>query len=233
MPVNNPSTRNTQQVAVRELDFGQRAILPDSPYRRAMVRACAVALAVHAIALLVLIGAQRFHAVRVGPEAPPREGISAFVFSVPQPTGTSGMKPVVKKPEPVRNTPAPAPDATRDAATREDMPAAVAEPGAGVSTGSSQPQGGAPLRLGAGDNVRLLKKVESELPPAMESARIEGVVVLDAVIHREGTIGNITVLQSTNPAFEQAAIAAVKQWRYTPIPHEGVVTVTLNFTVPR
>ena len=55
----------------------------------------------------------------------------------------------------------------------------------------------------------------------MESARIEGVVVLDAVIHRDGTIGDITVLQSTSPAFEQAAIAAVKQWRYTPIPQRG------------
>ena len=57
--------------------------------------------------------------------------------------------------------------------------------------------------------------------------------MLDAVIHRDGTIGEITVLQSSNPAFERAAIEAVKQWRYTPLPHEGVVTVTRNFTVPR
>jgi TonB family protein len=58
-------------------------------------------------------------------------------------------------------------------------------------------------------------------------------VVLDAIIHRDGTIGDVTVLRSTNEAFAQAAIAAVKRWRYTPIPDEGIVTVTVNFTIPR
>ena len=41
----------------------------------------------------------------------------------------------------------------------------------------------------------------------------------------------MTVLRSTNDAFAQAAIVAVKQWRYTPIPYEGILTVTVNFTM--
>ena len=56
--------------------------------------------------------------------------------------------------------------------------------------------------------------------------------MLDAIIHRDGTIGDVTVLKSTNDAFTQAAIAAVKQWKYTPIPYEGIVTVTVNFQIP-
>ena len=51
---------------------------------------------------------------------------------------------------------------------------------------------------------------------------------------RRGTwLASVTVLRSSGPAFEQAAIEAVKQWRYTSQPYEGIVTVTLNFTQPR
>ena len=57
--------------------------------------------------------------------------------------------------------------------------------------------------------------------------------MLDAIIHRDGTIGDVTVLRATNDAFAQAAIVAVKQWRYTALPYEGIVTVTVNFTIPR
>jgi TonB family protein len=76
-----------------------------------------------------------------------------------------------------------------------------------------------------------VKKVIPVYPPLMQSARIPGQVVLDAIIHSDGTIGDVTVLRSTNPSFAQAAIAAVKQWRYTEIGFEAIVTVTVNFTL--
>lgn len=75
--------------------------------------------------------------------------------------------------------------------------------------------------------------MEPIYPLTMQAARREGIVVLDAVVHRDGTIGDIKVLKSTAPEFEQAAIAALKQWRYTRLPYDGLVTVTLNFTLPR
>jgi len=65
----------------------------------------------------------------------------------------------------------------------------------------------------------------------MRSARMLGNVVLDAIIHADGTIGDVTVLSSTNQAFAQSAINAVKQWRYAAIGFEGIVTVTVNFTL--
>ena len=67
----------------------------------------------------------------------------------------------------------------------------------------------------------------------MQSARVAGQVMLDAIIHHDGTIGDVTVLRATNAVFAQSAILAVKQWRYSPIPYEGIVTVTVNFTLPR
>jgi len=68
-------------------------------------------------------------------------------------------------------------------------------------------------------------------PPVMQSARVTGHVVLDAIIHADGTIGDVTVLQSTNEAFSRSAIDAVKRWKYAPIGFEAILTVTVNFTL--
>jgi len=68
-------------------------------------------------------------------------------------------------------------------------------------------------------------------PTLMQSARISVQVVLDAIIHPDGTIGDVTILRSTNEAFAQSAIAAVKQWRYTAPGFEGILTVSVNFTM--
>jgi protein TonB len=191
-----------------------------------MFRAGAVAFILHAVAVLAVIGALRSGAVRMGADAPPRQGISAFVFPAPRPTGTTGIaRPAERTIQPARRSPPPD--------TAQSMPASVAEPGSGEADNSPAPQGGAPVRLGAGEKLGLLKKVDPVYPVTMQAAGLDGVVVLDAIIHRDGTIGDITILKSSAPAFEQAAIEAVKQWRYTPLPYEGIVTVTLKFTASR
>jgi protein TonB len=87
------------------------------------------------------------------------------------------------------------------------------------------------VRIGSGGDVTLLKRVEPIYPRQLQSMRIAGTVVLDAVIRRDGTIGEVTVLQSSNAAFAQSAITAVKQWRYNPLSFEGILTVTVNFTL--
>jgi TonB family protein len=107
--------------------------------------------------------------------------------------------------------------------------------GAGASALSAGVAGGqagtGPVRLGSGGNLTLIKKVTPIYPTLMQSARMTGQVVLDAVIHPDGTIGDVTVLRSTNEAFAQSAIAAVKQWRYTAPGFEGILTVSVNFTL--
>jgi protein TonB len=99
-------------------------------------------------------------------------------------------------------------------------PAPVSEP---VQTG--------PVRVGPGQGPGLIKRVEPKYPSIAQAARMQGTVVLDAVIHKDGTVGDIKVLRSANQLFDQAAIDALKQWRYTPGPYDVILTVTVNFTM--
>ena len=180
----------------------------------------------HVVLFTVIYIATRHAPVRMSSGTATTAGIAAYV---PGPTGTSGTT----------ATAAPKPAAPKRPAPTKVMRAeATPEPAAGggasqtAAAGDAQSGGGGtgPVRLGTGGNLTLLNKVKPAYPPLFERARIPGTVVLDAVIHRDGTIGDVKVLQSTNDLFAQSAIAAVKQWRYTPIPYEGIVTVTVNFT---
>ncbi|MGO9126763.1 MAG: energy transducer TonB [Terriglobales bacterium] len=82
----------------------------------------------------------------------------------------------------------------------------------------------------------LIRRVQPEYPALAKQARIQGAVVLRAVIDREGTIQNLQVI-SGHPLLVQAAINAVRQWRYRPYylnqqPVEVETQVTVNFTLP-
>jgi len=107
--------------------------------------------------------------------------------------------------------------------------------GAQTSAGSAGVAGGqagtGPVRLGTGGSLTLIKRVTPIYPALMQSARMTGQVVLDAIIHPDGTIGDVKVTRSTNEAFAQSAIAAVKQWQYTAPGFEGILTVSVNFTL--
>jgi len=115
---------------------------------------------------------------------------------------------------------------TARAVPKEDHSAAGSPGVAGAGQAGS-----GPVRLGTGGNLTLITRVQPIYPPLMQSARATGQVVLDAIIHPDGTIGDITVLRSTNDAFAQSAIAAVKQWRYSAPGFEGILTVSVNFTL--
>jgi len=61
----------------------------------------------------------------------------------------------------------------------------------------------------------LIRKTQPTYPALARSARIQGIVVLQAVISKQGTIENVTVLTG-HPMLIPAAIDAVRQWRYRP-----------------
>jgi len=70
-------------------------------------------------------------------------------------------------------------------------------------------------------------------PQLAQLSRIEGDVVLDAIIDESGKVASIRVLSSV-PILDRAAIDAVRQWRYTPtllngIPVPVIMTVTVSF----
>jgi protein TonB len=84
-------------------------------------------------------------------------------------------------------------------------------------------------------NGLLVHKVEPPYPVLAKSARIQGDVVLKAIIDREGNIQDLQ-LMSGHPMLAPAAIEAVKQWRYRPYllngqPVEVETTITVIFTL--
>jgi periplasmic protein TonB len=81
----------------------------------------------------------------------------------------------------------------------------------------------------------LILRVQPLYPPLARQARIQGQVVLRAVISRNGAIENLQVLGG-HPMLVQSAIDAVKQWRYRPYSLNGEAVevetqVTVNFVL--
>ena len=95
--------------------------------------------------------------------------------------------------------------------------------------------GSAPLRVG-GDiaEPRKIVDVKPVYPQAAQDAKISGIVILEVIIDTTGGVRDAKVLRS-QPMLDQAALDAVKQWRFTPTllngaPQEVIMTVTMNFT---
>jgi len=87
-----------------------------------------------------------------------------------------------------------------------------------------------------GGQVKEPKRV-TYVPPIYPSiaiaARVSGIVIIDAVIGADGAVRDARVLRSI-PLLDDAALTAVRQWRYTPttlngIPVPVVMTVTVRF----
>jgi len=81
----------------------------------------------------------------------------------------------------------------------------------------------------------LIYEVKPVYPPIARITRTQGTVVLEAVINKQGTIDTLRVL-SGHPVLAQAALDAVKQWKYRPTilngdPIEVLTTVTVMFTL--
>ena len=79
----------------------------------------------------------------------------------------------------------------------------------------------------------LIRRVQPVYPPLARSARIQGSVVLAAVISKTGTIENLTLI-SGHPMLVPAALQAVSQWRYRPYVLNGEAIevdtqITVNF----
>ena len=93
-----------------------------------------------------------------------------------------------------------------------------------------------PVRLG-GDvqAANLIHQVNPVYPALARQTRIQGVVVMEAVISKDGSVDRLRVI-SGHPFLSQAAIDAVKQWRYRPTmlngePVDVITTITVTFTL--
>lgn len=95
-----------------------------------------------------------------------------------------------------------------------------------------------PKRIPLGGNVIAAKKVNDirpQYPPLARQTRIQGTVKLHAIIAKDGTIQELSVI-SGHPLLVQAALDAVRQWRYQPTllngePVEVETTVDVIFSL--
>jgi protein TonB len=209
--------------AQQEFDQAERWLAPDSMQRRLMIRSLVAALALHATVLIARMPDWGPDPVRV--DAPQEQAMKIqFLRPPPTPPKTPERPPEpetkkIPKPDPTPDTPEPV----------KAPPPAPPEPPTPAPPSPVQETG--PIRVSAGQGPGLIKKVEPRYPPIAQSARIEGTVVVDAVIRKDGTVSDVTVLRSSSKMFDQACIDAVRQWRFTPSPQDVVLTVTVNFTL--
>jgi len=95
----------------------------------------------------------------------------------------------------------------------------------------------APVRPGG--NIEQPKKIVNVppvYPPLARAARVQGIVILEAVIGEDGGVRDVRILRPVNPLLDAAAADAVRQWRFTPTLLNGqpvpvVMSVTVAFTL--
>jgi len=98
------------------------------------------------------------------------------------------------------------------------------------------PPPAAPVRVGG--NIKPPQKtrdVRPTYPPIAQSARVQGIVIIEATIGPDGAVKDAKVLRSI-PLLDQAALDAVRQWVFTPtllngVPVPVIMTVTVQFTL--
>ncbi len=106
------------------------------------------------------------------------------------------------------------------------------------STPMAVPKVATPTRVRVSQGVSqglLVKRIQPNYPPLARQARIQGTVILQAEISKDGSIQNLHLI-SGHPMLAPAAIEAVKQWKYKPYllngePVEVETQVQVNFTL--
>jgi protein TonB len=107
--------------------------------------------------------------------------------------------------------------------------------GAGVGPGSGGGTGGGPFRPGSGiEPPRLLREVKAEYTDEARRRAVQGEVVLEIVVRRDGSVGDIRVLRRLGAGLDERAVQAVRQWRFAPgrrlgAPVDIVVEVDVEF----
>jgi protein TonB len=165
------------------------------------------------------------------PPAPPPPVVQAPV--VPKPAD-----PVEQKGLPTPTPPAPATDqgSGKGGGAGTGAGQGVGEgTGSGIGEGSGGGEGGGPFRPGSGiEPPQLLREVKASYTDDARRRGIEGEVVLEIVVRRDGSVGDVHVVRGLESGLNQRAIEAVRQWRFSPAKRRGnavdvIVEVAVDF----
>jgi TonB family protein len=172
--------------------------------------------------------------VREEPPPPPEPKPEPKVETPPPPPPPVVQAPVASKPaDPVESpgvvTPPPDPPPANQGAgagggAGTGRGAGIGEgDGPGIGPGSGGGEGGGPYRPGAGiDPPSLQREVKALYTDDARRRGIEGDVVLEIVVRRDGSVGDVRVRRSLDRGLDQKAIEAVRQWRFAPARRHGV-----------
>lgn len=95
---------------------------------------------------------------------------------------------------------------------------------------------GTPVRIGGGIKPPMkVRDVKPVYPPVAQSARVQGIVIAEITIDENGDVADARILRG-QPLLNDAAIEAVRQWKYTPTLLNGspvpvIMTVTVTFHI--
>jgi len=109
--------------------------------------------------------------------------------------------------------------------------------GPGIGPGSGGGFGGGPYRAGSGiDPPRLLREIKARYTEDARRRGTTGAVVLEIVVNRDGTVGDVSVVRGLGAGLDQRAIDAVRQWTFAPARRRGepvdvLVEVAVEFTL--
>lgn len=107
--------------------------------------------------------------------------------------------------------------------------------GPGIGAGSGGGMGGGPYRPGSGiEPPRLVREVKPRYTEAARRQAIEGEVLVEVVVRRDGRVGEVRVLQRLGAGLDERAVEAVRQWRFEPArrlgtPVDVLVEVAVEF----
>jgi protein TonB len=109
--------------------------------------------------------------------------------------------------------------------------------GSGLGEGSGGGTGGGPYRPGSGiDPPTLLREVRPDYTEAARQRGVEGDVLMEIVVRRDGSVGDVRVLQGLGHGLDGRAVQAVRQWRFQPArlrgqPVDVLVEVAMEFKI--
>jgi periplasmic protein TonB len=107
--------------------------------------------------------------------------------------------------------------------------------GSGIGDGSGGGMGGGPYRPGSGITPpHILREVKADYTEDARRRGIEGEVVLEIVVRRDGSVGDVRLINGLPSGLNDRAMAAVKQWRFSPAhrlsqPVDVIVEVAVEF----
>ena len=107
--------------------------------------------------------------------------------------------------------------------------------GSGIGPGAGGGTGGGPYRAGSGvEPPRLLREVKARYTDEARRRGTTGNVILEIVIARDGTVGDVSVRRGLGSGLDERAIEAVRQWKFAPArrlgePVDVIVEVAVEF----